>query len=50
MVDNKTDNFTVSKEFDFSAQLSLQQAEGQMATDIINQMTDLIFNHVFSNW
>src|SRR6478735_5479575 len=50
MVDNKTDNFTVSKEFDFSAQLSLQQAEGQLATDIITQMTDLIFSHIFSNW
>jgi hypothetical protein len=49
-VDNKTDNFTVSKDFDFSAQLSLQQAEGQLQTDIINQMTDLIFNHIFSNW
>jgi lipopolysaccharide assembly LptE-like protein len=49
-VDNKTDNFTVSKDFDFSAQLSLQQAESQLQTDIINQMTDLIFNHIFSNW
>lgn len=50
MVDNKTDNFTVSKDFDFSAQLSLQQAEGQLGSDIVNQMTDLIFNHIFSNW
>lgn len=50
MVDNKTDNFTVSKDFDFSAQLSLQQAESQLGTDIVNQMTDLIFNHIFSNW
>jgi len=50
MVDNKTDNFTVSKDFDFSAQLSLQQAEGQLASDIITQMTDLIFSHIFSNW
>ncbi len=49
-VDNKTDNFTVSKDFDFSANLSLQQAENQLLTDIINQLTDQIFNHIFSNW
>lgn len=49
-VDNKTDNFTVSRDFDFSANLSLQQAEAALSTDIINQMTDLIFNHIFSNW
>ncbi len=49
-VDNKTDNFTVSKDFDFSAGLSLQQVENQLATDIINQLTDQIFNHIFSNW
>lgn len=49
-VDNKTDNFTVSRDFDFSANLSLQQAEATLSTDIINQMTDLIFNHIFSNW
>jgi hypothetical protein len=49
-VDNKTDNFSVSKDFDFSAQLSLQQAEAQLQSDIIDQMTDLIFSHIFSNW
>jgi hypothetical protein len=49
-VDNKTDNFTVSRDFDFSAGLSLQQAEGTLANDIINQLTDQIFNHIFSNW
>ena len=49
-VDNKTDNFTVSRDFDFSASLSLQQAEAGLQTDIINQLTDQIFNHIFSNW
>jgi hypothetical protein len=49
-VDNKTDNFTVSKDFDFSANLSLQQAESGLQADIINQLTDQIFNHIFSNW
>ncbi|MEO8711078.1 MAG: LPS assembly lipoprotein LptE [Parafilimonas sp.] len=49
-VDNKTDNFTVSRDFDFSASLSLQQAEAGLQADIINQLTDQIFNHIFSNW
>jgi len=49
-VDNKTDNFTISRDFDFSANLSLQQAESQLQTDIVNQLTDQIFNHIFSNW
>jgi len=49
-VDNKTDNFTVSRDFDFSASLSLQQAESQLSADIVNQLTDQIFNHIFSNW
>ena len=49
-VDNKTDNFTVSRDFDFSANLSLQQAESTLQTDIVNQLTDQIFNHIFSNW
>lgn len=49
-VDNKTDNFTVSRDFDFSATQSLQQAEGQLLDDVITQLTDQIFNHIFSNW
>jgi hypothetical protein len=49
-VTNKTDNFTVSRDFDFSANLSLQQAESQLASDAIDQLTDQIFNHIFSNW
>ena len=49
-VENKTENFSVSRDFDFSATLSLQQAEGQLLDDVINQLTDQIFNHIFSNW
>lgn len=51
-VDNKTDNFTISRDFDFPATQTLQQAEnsGTFQTDIINQLTDEIFNHIFSNW
>ena len=51
-VNNKTDNFTVSRDIDFPATQTLQQAEtsGTFQTDIINQLTDEIFNHIFSNW
>ena len=49
-VDNKTDNFTVSRDFDFPANIRLQQAESALLDDIIKQLTDQIFNHIFSNW
>ncbi|MFP5041008.1 LPS assembly lipoprotein LptE [Parasediminibacterium sp. JCM 36343] len=49
-VDNKTDEFDISRSFDFSANLSLQQAETSLLTDIVQQVTDEIFNHIFSNW
>ena len=32
------------------ANLSLQQAESRLGSDIIDQLTDQIFNHIFSNW
>lgn len=49
-VDNKTDEFDVSRNYDFSSNLSLQQAEGQLLSTIVSNITDDIFNHIFSNW
>ncbi len=49
-LENKTDEFDVSRNFDFSANLSLQQAETQLQDEIIRNLTDEIFNHIFSNW
>jgi hypothetical protein len=40
----------ISRNFDFSADLSLQQAEAQQADEIIRNLTDEIFNRIFSNW
>jgi hypothetical protein len=40
----------VSRSFPFSATLSLQQAETQLAEQMINNLTDEIFNRIFSNW
>lgn len=47
-----TKNFeaSVSRNFDFSANLSLQQAEAQLSETIIQNTVDEIFNRIFSNW
>ena len=47
---NKTDEFDVSRDFPFSANLTLSQAESQLLPQIIKNVTDEIFNHIFSNW
>lgn len=49
-LENKTDEFDVSRSFDYSANLSLQQAEGQLLDEVVRSLTDDIFNHIFSNW
>jgi hypothetical protein len=47
-----TKNFEadVSRNFDFSASLTLTQAEAQLNETIIKNMVDEIFNRIFSNW
>jgi hypothetical protein len=50
LIANKTEEFDVSRNFDFSANLSLTQAEGTLLPEVIKNMTDEIFNHIFSNW
>ena len=49
-LDNKEQEFDVSRNFDFSANLTLNQAEGQLMEDIVRNITDDIFNQIFSNW
>jgi len=49
-VDNKTDEYDINRNFDFSADLSLQQAEIKLQDDIIKNVSDEIFNKIFSNW
>lgn len=49
-LDNETDEFDVTRSFDYSANLSLQQAEGQLLDEVVRTLTDEIFNHIFSNW
>ncbi|MFM7710678.1 MAG: hypothetical protein ACKO5C_07145, partial [Ferruginibacter sp.] len=40
----------LSRSFDFDANISLAQAEASLNNDIIRNLTDEIFNKVFSNW
>ncbi len=49
-LENKTEEFDVSRNFDYSANLTLQQAEGQLQEEILKNITDEIFNRIFSNW
>ena len=49
-LENKEQEFDVSRNFDFSANLTLNQAEGQLMDDIVRNITDDIFNQIFSNW
>ena len=47
---DKTDEFDVSRDFPFSASLTLSQAEGELQAQIVKNVSDEIFNHIFSNW
>lgn len=49
-LDNKVEEFDVSRSFDFSANLTLQQAEGQLLEEVVRNLTDEIFNRIFNNW
>jgi hypothetical protein len=54
LVDRKTGkeprNISASRSFDFSASLTLDQAQRQLNDDIVRNLTDEIFNQLFSNW
>ena len=47
---NTPEEFDVSRSFDFSATQSLQTAEASLLDEMIRNLTDEIFNHIFSNW
>jgi hypothetical protein len=40
----------VSRNFDFSASLTINDAEAQLTPTIVSNLTDEIFNKLFSNW
>ena len=50
-LDSKKDfESDVTSNYDFSAQLTLPQAEAQLGDEIVKNVTDAIFNKIFSNW
>ncbi len=55
-VANQLDNqqppkeFTVSRSFDFSATQTIQQVEAQLLDEMVRNLTDEIFNRLFSDW
>lgn len=49
-LENKTEEFDVTRNFDYSASKTLQQAEAELLGDIVKNITDEIFNKLFSNW
>jgi len=51
--DNKTlkdEEYDVTKSFEFSATQTIQQAEAALGDQIIQGLSDEIFNRLFSNW
>ena len=54
-IKNNTENkepeeVDISRNFDFPATKSLQDAEAGLMDEIVRTLTDDIFNHIFSNW
>ncbi len=47
---NEVKEFDVSLPFDFSASLTLTQAENQLLDTIIKNLSDEMFNRIFSSW
>ena len=54
LLDRKTGkeprNISASRSFDFSASLTLPQAEQQLNDEIVRNLADEIFNQLFSDW
>lgn len=55
LLDRKTENaepknISISRSFDFSANLTLPQAETRLNEEIVRNLTDEIFNRIFSDW
>ncbi|HEX7845217.1 MAG TPA: LptE family protein [Chitinophagaceae bacterium] len=47
---DKTTEYDVSRNFEFAANLSIQQAEIALIEEMTRGLTDDIFNRIFSNW
>ena len=48
--DQKTEEFDVTRSFDYSASKAFQTAEAELLDEVVRSLTDDIFNRMFSNW
>ncbi len=48
--DKKSFEADLTRNFDFDASLTLTQAENQLTDLVVQNLTDEIFNRIFSNW
>lgn len=49
-VRNTTKEHTVTRSFDFPARQTLQQAEATLLDEMVRNLSDEIFNRIFSDW
>lgn len=49
-ITQKTTNIDATRDFDFAASLTFQQAESSLFNDVIKNVSDEAFNRMFSNW
>jgi hypothetical protein len=49
-LEDKNQEFDISRDFDFSGNLAFNQAEAQLFNDVLKNVSDEIFNRIFSNW
>ena len=49
-IKTETKEFDVTRQFDFDANQSLQTAEARLLDEMIRNLTDEIFNRLFSDW
>ncbi len=49
-VKGESHDYSISRDFDFSASLTLTQAENQLLPDILKNLSDEMFNRIFSSW
>lgn len=47
---NTPEQFDVTRSFDFDARQSLQTAEASLLDEMVRNLTDEIFNRIFSKW
>lgn len=47
---SKVEEYDVSRSFDFDATRTLQQAESSLLDEMVRNLTDEIFNKLFSDW